>query len=513
MARFLILDSDGPHLSLIAATVGRAGLTVEQIRYWTAEMPVTPASAESLGRKLRDDLAAWKIAPAPLVIGVGRDRVILKEVKYPAVPANEEPAIVRFQAVKELTEAAEDVVIDYQPRDTSGSERRALAVATKKEVVRALNLLATTAGLKLHAIIPRPFALMAAVQASVPSPDPATAVAVLAIGNTGGEFLVTRGSQVLFARPVAAPTLASDQTLISEVRRNLAVHSGQNGQAPVKALYIAEGGTLRGIAERMRTTLAIPVHTLDPLAGTGKSSEAAPGQLASAIGMGRLLMAGALPINFVKPREPKAPKDPNRRPILLGVALAATILLAVGFMGWMQLSSRDDTIASLRRELDSLSTDITKIEPDAKRADEVKKWLDGDVVWLDELYDLASKAPDLNKLRITQLSLDPSPKGAAAKKQYVGRVSIDGLVGADETAFKQFMAELQSNPHYIVEAPAKKPVGFTADRRTFSHQFSTKFDLTQRAPEQFIRAFTAEAPEKKRRGGGLDFFNFGGGQP
>lgn len=512
MARFLIIDSDGPHLSLIAASVGRGGLTVEQVRHWTADMPVTPASAESLGRKLRDDLVAWKIAAAPLVIGVGRERVVLKEIKFPAVPVHEEPAVVRFQALKELTDAAEDVVIDYQPRESIGSERRVLAVATKKEVVRALQLLAQTAGLKLHAIVPRPFALSAAVQAAVPQPDPTAAIAVLAIGSTGGEFLVSRGSQVLFARPVAVPSLANDQTLLSEVRRNLAIHSGQNSQAPVKAAYVAEGGALRGFADRIRATIAVPVHTLDPLAGTGKSSEAAPGQLAAAMGMCRLLAAGELPINFVKPREPKPPADPNRRPILLGVALAATILLALGALAWTQLSSRDDAIASLRREADSLSAELTRIEPDAKRADEVRKWLDGDVVWLDELYDLAAKCPDLIKLRITQLSFDPSPKNATGKKHYVGRVSIDGFTAADETAFKQFMAELQSDPHYVVEAPSKKPIGFGADRRSFSYQFSTKFDVEQRPPEQYIREFTAEAPAKKRAGG-FDFFNFGGGQP
>lgn len=511
MARFLIIDADGPHITMLAATVGRSGLRIEDVRHWQAEMPIAPASAEALGRRLRDDLAKWKIAPAPLVLGVGRDRVVLKEVKYPAVPASEEPAVVRFQAIKELTETADEVVIDYQPRGGSGSEQRALAVATRKEVVRALQLLAQTAGLKLHAIVPRPFALAVAVQSAQPAPDPASVVAVLAIGKTGGEFVVSSGAQVLFARPLAAPALASDQALLGEVRRNLAVYSGQSPAAPVKALYIAEGGTLPGLAERFRTTLAIPVIAVEPLAGMGKSSEAAPGQLAAAVGMGRLLAADAIPINFVKPREPKAAADPSRRPILLGAALALTMLLAFGLMAWMQLSGRDDAIASLRRELDSLTTDLTRVEPEAKKADEVRKWLDGSVVWLDELYDLAAKCPDLNKLRITQLSFDPSPKGVATKKHYVGRVSIDGLAAEDDTALKQFINELQGDSHYIVEAKNTKPLGFGADRRMFSWQFSTKFDLEQRPPDQYIRQFEAEAPAKRKRGG-FDFFNFGGGQ-
>src|SRR5205085_2930240 len=162
---------------------------------------------------------------------------VLKEVKFPAVPMNEEPAVVRFQAVKELTEAADEVVIDYQSREPVGSERRALAVATKKEVVRALQLFAQTAGIKLHAIVPRPFALTAVAQLATPRPDADQAVATLAIGQTGGEFLVSRGSHVLFSRSLTATTLASDQTLLSEIRRNLAVHTVQTPNNAVKALY------------------------------------------------------------------------------------------------------------------------------------------------------------------------------------------------------------------------------------------------------------------------------------
>ena len=46
----------------------------------------------------------------------GRDRVIVKEVRYPAVPEHEEPAVVRFQAIKEITDPPEEVTIDFTPR-------------------------------------------------------------------------------------------------------------------------------------------------------------------------------------------------------------------------------------------------------------------------------------------------------------------------------------------------------------------------------------------------------------
>src|SRR2546428_364600 len=116
MPRFLVIDADGPHVALVAASTTRAGVKVEQVLTWSLDAPPSLAAAEKIGLALRDKLTAARISAAPLVIGVGRDRVIFKEIKHPAVPAHEEPAVVRFQAIKELTESPDEVVIDYLPR-------------------------------------------------------------------------------------------------------------------------------------------------------------------------------------------------------------------------------------------------------------------------------------------------------------------------------------------------------------------------------------------------------------
>src|SRR5207302_5202377 len=128
----------------------------------------------------------------------------------------------------------DDVVIDYQPRgDATTGEKRALVIALKKEVLRAVQLFAQAAGLKLLGIAPRAFAAVAAMRAASPAPDPTTATAALLIGPAGGEFVVARGEQLLFSRAVAAPSLVTDAALMGEVRRNLAVYNSQSPQWPV----------------------------------------------------------------------------------------------------------------------------------------------------------------------------------------------------------------------------------------------------------------------------------------
>lgn len=504
MARFLAIDADGPNIALLSATIGRGGTPrLEKVAAWTADGPLTLDQAEAIGRALRERLNQEKIAAAPLITCVGRERVVFKDVKYPAVPDNEEPAVVRFQAIKELTEPPDEVVIDYQRRPGSSSERRALVVAARKEVVILSQRVAAAAGLKLHAVIPRPFALAAAARASKPGPDPGAAFAVLAFGATGGEFLVGRDDELLFARPVSAPALGGDAALLGEVRRNLAVYSGQNPTAPVKSIIVADGGTLRGFAQRVAATLAVPVTELDALAGSGLPGPDVPAQWAAVCGAVRLA-AGELPINFIKPREPKPPADPHRRPLLFGAALALTLLFAAGALAWMQLADRDRTISELRRDLESVSLDLSRLEPDAKRSDEVRKWMDTGVVWLDELYDLAAKFPDLNKLRLTQLSADPVPLPPNPKpgaKLYVGRISIEGLTTDDSRPLSQLMSELAKEPAYKVEAKNTKPLQFGADRRSFANSFTTRYELEKRPIDSYVRKFDAEAPARRSRGG------------
>jgi hypothetical protein len=508
MAKFLLIDGDGTEFVVAAANLGRGGTTVGAVHAWSADQPLTPASAESLGRALRERLAEWKFA-GPLVVVVGRDRLVLKEIRHPAVPAHEEPAIVRFQAMKELTDAGDDVVIDYQPRPADGGERKALAFALRRETLRAFQLLAQGAGLKLHAVVPRAYGLLNLARSANPPPEPGEAFAVLTLHAGGGEFVVARGDQLHFARPVAGPALASPAVLLGEVRRNLAVYSGQSAGQAVRALYVAEGPSPPGVTDHFRNTLAVPVHPLVARPPAGTTAGAAAGVLGVAPAV------AAPPINFVKPREPKAAADPHRRPILFAAAAAAAVALALGILAFAQLSAKDREVARLRLELGDLTDRVAKVDPDARRWDELKKWLDTEVIWLDELYDLTARAPDVSKLRVIQLSADPLALPATAdprRKPYVGRLTVDGIANEESQTLNQFTREFVKDGTYKVETPLIKP-NTLMDRRQFAQQFTAKFELEKRPPASYNRRLTAAAPER-RRPGGMNFMNlFPGGQP
>src|SRR5262249_43999278 len=144
---------------VVAGSTRGSQAKVEQALSWTdadgeAPPPFSSETAKRIGEQLRDKLRAAGIAPAPVLVSIGRGRVILKELRYPAVPPTEEPAVVRFQAMKELSDAPDDVIIDYTPLSNGApeGERRSMAVVVRKELFGAIQQMCAAANLRLAAV-------------------------------------------------------------------------------------------------------------------------------------------------------------------------------------------------------------------------------------------------------------------------------------------------------------------------------------------------------------------------
>ncbi len=508
MPRFLALDWDAGHVHLLAATAARGGLTIDRALAWPEEQPPSAATAEGLGQRLRERLKEAGVAAAPLVVALGRDRVVLKEVRYPAVPPHEEPAIVRFQAVKELTDPADEVVIDYQAGDAPepSGERKALAVAVRKDLLHAYQTLARAAGLKLVAVAPRAFGIIACLRrVADPAPEPGTAFAALTVGEKGGEFAVARGEALAFARPLAGPALTSDAALLGEIRRNLAVYAGQAPQHPVRALYVAEGnGRALGVNDRLRDTLAIPVFRFDPLAGAAPPDGATAGSFAGAAGLIHLASGrAALPINFVRPREPKPPPDPNKRLLTWAAVAAGIFLLVGGGAGYALVAAKDRELARLQQEKTDQDDVLLKLDQDERRIAAMEQWLKAEIVWADELYDLTARFPDITRLRLTEFAADPvplpppQPGRPTDPNRPVARVKLKGLSAEDDRNLSTLMRELVKDAARGQVDPVSRSSNTTgSSRRQFAQQWSMAYYLPHRGPEQYTRKFTATVPAR-----------------
>src|SRR5437016_2458622 len=109
-------------------------MQVEWAADWDMGEDLNPRSAEAIGKKLHGFLKAEGINAAAVLVSIGREKVLLKDVRFPAVSAAEEPAVVRFQATKDVTEPPDLLEVDHAVRPQLGpaGERQALAVLTRK---------------------------------------------------------------------------------------------------------------------------------------------------------------------------------------------------------------------------------------------------------------------------------------------------------------------------------------------------------------------------------------------
>ncbi len=469
MARFLAIDWDQNQLHLAEANI--SGGTVKILRAVVTQEEQSPVAGdpEALGKLLRERLKTAGIASAPVLACVGRDRVIQKDLRFPAVPLHEEPALVRFQAMKELSEAPEDVVIDFtSARDgLDKGETRALVLILRRDVLEAYQKICAAAGLKLAGLTPRPLGVSACLRrvigttALTPAPEPADgAIAVVTVAEKWAEFSVIRGKALLLAR-----TLAVGPNLAGEVRRNLAVYAGQNAQNSVRAIYLAGNG-IAAVREKLTDQVEVPIYSFDPFAGAERPELPINhrGSFAGAVGLCYARAEkGGLPINFVQPRQPRPPQDPNKRRYLAAALLALVVIPGLLFAARTVQAQKEKQVKQAETDRDNLDLQLVRTREDLKRFKAIDEW-DG-VVWLDEIYELAENIPDVNALRITQFTTLPvAVQTKGGKSSYAAKLVLKGTLNdrsGNRRALDQLMQALSADGHYDPQPPEVKGTNFT----------------------------------------------------
>jgi Tfp pilus assembly PilM family ATPase/Tfp pilus assembly protein PilN len=518
VANFIAIDLE-PQGVYVVAGHARAAVKVSRAVAWTdydGDPPplLTPATAKEIGEKLRERLRAAGVAPAPVIVSVGRDRVILKELKYPPVPPTEEPALVRFQAVKEMSESPEDVVLDYAPLTANGNgegERRSMAVLVRKDLFGAIQVMCNAAGLKLAAVTPRPYAVAAglvralASSAVTPPDEKGDAVAAVTLNPAGGEFTVVRNGEVTLTKAIPAPVIASAAMLLGELRRNLAVYASQHPGHPIKAVYLAEVGG--GWAARLREALGLPLHTYDPLAGAAPEvDETLRGRFAGAVG----LLAGrgtdALPINFVSPRQPKTVRDPARRRLALAALAAALVLFAGLAYGYVHVSDAESRVAELQERKTALKKSLDEVQPDAKRLKAIDGWSKREVVWVDELHNLAAWMPPGDSVRVTSYTGTSMPVGKDGKQEAQARLELK-LAATGPEPVTTLMSNLErentgGNKFYVGTFKVIIGVAGTSAGTKHNQLYNVITKVNHREPGQYAKEPPFTPPQKTWGGAG-----------
>src|SRR5262249_22270508 len=136
---------------------------------------------------------------------------------------------------------------------------------------------------------------------------------------------------------------------------------------------------------------------------------------------------------------PRVKQDPAKVRMLAGVAAGA--LLPVGAIAarlwWSaQLEADVTELSAIKSQLDG---PLARMEDDDRRLKALNEWHDGEVVWLDELYDLTDRFPDNTRLRLSGLTGDALSRNA--KSKYVASLALKWVSTDDHRPGEELMAE------------------------------------------------------------------------
>ncbi len=431
------------------------------------------------GPQIAAALAQHGVGKIDTLVAVGRSSIELRHLTLPAVPDEELPGAVRFEAMREFNELEDDWSLDFIPiGETGQAQRSVLAAAISPELIEQIRRTCQAAGLRAKRLVLRPCAV-ASLYNRAQLATPAGMCLLVDLLGDEADLTVVFGRQVVFLRTarLSGDPLESQehaQSLIAELRRTIAAAQNQLvGQQVESIVLLGVGAEHNALAAALQTALDRPTTLFDPFAGLELGSavrEALPKraeQFAPLLGMlvAELEQTGQA-IDFLHPRQPPTPPDRRKPWIIAGAAVA---LLAMVFLGWQRLQVYWLTaeIQGLEAQLQQLNSQLAEAEQREAKVAEIEKWLATDVAWLDELAYLSRNMPPAKQAMVTMLTCKTGTVG--------GEMLIEGLVDT-EASIQLVYDSLHAPPDHQVG-------GKTSSRDDSDKRYTWKFGASVRVGE------------------------------
>lgn len=468
MANLIALDWDSHELrAVIARSTNNAFSVVDAVSVAIADDSAETVTAAI--RKLLDDHGIGK-GKAKALVTIGRGKSELRQLMLPPVPENELPDMVRLQAMQTFAGIGDNTIVDFLPLPSADGTTPVLAAAVAPATMKLVSSIIEGAGLELERVALRPVAAAALYQISASksqSLDDSSIVGDVVLVDMLAddvEIVVMRGRRVMFVRSVRMPQESADRPsqIAGELRRSLMACGINTSSTSQKVVIWGQSKTHDAERVKMSESLGCRVSTLDPLslvdmsgakrasAGTMSSDQTHTGRFAPLIG---LLAADATAhptfgspylVDFLNPRKTIEVKRDNRKWIAVGAAIAAAALFA-GFGAWSSLRTRDAKIKTLELELALMKPKVEMATANIERTELVDKFLDGNVIWIEELARTAKQMPPAEVSILKSVSAVAPPREGGGKLTLTGAAKSPVVVDQLDTA-------LRDDTHIVVGA-------------------------------------------------------------
>ncbi|GAA4625074.1 type IV pilus assembly protein PilM [Cellulomonas oligotrophica] len=295
----------GPRAGGTLQRVGEVALPPGAVRDGEVNEPAVVSDA------LRRLWAQAKFTSKDVVLGVGNQRVVVRDIELPWMPPAELKASLPYQVQELLPVASGDALLDFLPVDEVDGPRgrmvKGMLVAAQRDVVVGNVLAVEGAGLRPSMVDLNAFALVRALargdlaERTVAFVDVGARITNVVVASAGTPRLVrllAQGGQHVTdavaaamalpqpeaeglkrdigvgfsAPPEYAPAVeaitSSCRTLVEGIRNTLVYWSSQHRETPVEALVVTGGGAhLPGLGQYLSSSSRIPVMLGDAFAG------------------------------------------------------------------------------------------------------------------------------------------------------------------------------------------------------------------------------------------------------
>jgi Tfp pilus assembly PilM family ATPase len=466
MSQLLALEWNG-HEARVAVASRRGDHTIIEQAF---SIPLPPASAEAgqaepdIGQEIAASLAARGIGQLEALVAVGRGSVELRQLQLPPATDDELPMMVRLQALLEFNELDEKWLLDFIPVDAVGNgPRSVLAAAIAPASIERIQAVCRPSGLRIERVLLRSCAaaaLLARPQFSLPGQ------VQLLVELFSGEADLTAAvdGKVLFLRTTRLRSnVAASKCLAGEIRLTMAAVQHQFGGRQVARIVLCGGGEADAATARQieretgtSTVLADPFAAAELSPQLRASPPEQPGRFAAVLGMfvTEFERTGHA-IDFLHPRRAVEPANPRTKWKLAAVAAG---LLIVAYLAYGRLAYR--RLEKEVRQLETRSAAADKIlvasgNKTLASANEIAKWADGEIAWLDQLRDLSEDFPPAASATLSHLVLVesaerlPSSSSASAGVKMSGTMHLEGWA-SDGQAVTNMEQRLRAHARHVL---------------------------------------------------------------
>ena len=431
MANTIILEWDPVR---VRAAVGSASTNSPSVqRTVTFDLTSGDESDEvvTMADSIATGLKEHKVGKGDAIVVVERSVTELRVLSVPPVPDDELPDVVRFQASREFTSVSDGWLVDFirLPSSPNG-QHRVLAGAISPQVAAQIRGTCDTAGLNLKKVVLRPFAsgrLLAT--AGMLQED---CVLIEHLGETADLTVFSQGGLQL-TRSIRVSSEASAEAVAKqlqmELKRTLTSFQNQQHDADVKRVLIMAPGDLSSSLEStLSEALELQCLAVDPWSifnNLGSAKGSAPEHsetLAAVLGGFCSSSEDYAEIDFVNPTKPPAPPSNRRRNVLIA-ATAATLLLSLGGLYWVQASQLDSRLAQLQEEVAKMGREDQTYQDRMKEIGMLEEWVNNRPNWLAEMGEMSQQFPLPDDAIVDNLGLSLDAKNQLAVIKLTGKAS------------------------------------------------------------------------------------------